>query len=436
HDMRVSTLIDRGVQEARALDHDAVTQAGLYQTLGDIYRKLGSLDQAESLLNSALETRKSLPVPNAADVVESLISVALLRTDQARLEEAGRLAREALELSRRALPPDRAEVAAATDALGRILEEKGAYRQAIPVLEEAVRLRSVPRGSPADLASSLYELANVHFYAGSYKESEALNNRVLTVSRQIYGERHPRVADALANLGAIQQDLGNYKEAERFHRQALDITRSFYGENHYRTASGFTMVARALVYQKRFPEAVELLDRALAIQESVFGKVHPRVASALNELGNVAVMQGHYDDARTAFRRMADIYAEVYAGKHYLIGTALSNLGSAYMADKDNVRAEHFFREALAMYASTLTADHLNTAIARVKLGRALLRQKRFAEAEAETSAGHRILKKQINPAASWVNSARSDLAEIYFALHRPEKAVEFRDASVAGKAR
>jgi serine/threonine-protein kinase len=106
------------------------------------------------------------------------------------------------------------------------------------------------------------------------------------------------------------------------------------------------------------------------------------------------------------------------------------------MADKDNVRAEHFFREALAMYASTLTADHLNTAIARVKLGRALLRQKRFAEAEAETSAGHRILKKQINPAASWVNSARSDLAEIYFALHRPEKAVEFRDASVAGKAR
>jgi serine/threonine protein kinase len=436
HDMRVSTLIERGVQEARALDRDPVTQAGLYQTLGDIYRKLGSLDQAESLLNSALERRKSLPGQNTADVAESLVSLALLRTDQARLDDAGRLANDALDLSRRTLPTDHPAVAAATDALGRILEEKGEYQQAIPVLEEAVRLRSLPSGSPADLASSLYELANVHFYAGSYKQSEALNNRVLTMSRQIYGERHPRVADALVNLGAIQQDLGNYKEAERFQRQALEITRSFYGENHYRTASGFTMVARALVYEKRFPEAVDLLHRALAIQEGVFGDMHPRVASALNELGNVAVMRGQYSDARAAFRRMIDIYAGVYAGKHYLIGTALSNLGSAYMADKDNRRAEQFLREALAMYGRTLPADHLNAAIVRIKLGRALLRQKRFAEAEVETSAGYLILKKQINPATSWMNSAQADLAQIYLALHQTEKAAEFRKEPMSDKGR
>ena len=55
-----------------------------------------------------------------------------------------------------------------------------------------------------ELASSLSELANTHFYAGHYGTSEALNERVLGMNRQLYGDRHPLVADTLINLGAIQ----------------------------------------------------------------------------------------------------------------------------------------------------------------------------------------------------------------------------------------
>ncbi len=434
--LRVETLIDRGVQEARTLDQDPAVQAELYQTLGEIYRKLGILEQADGLLHSALERRRALAGASGPGVAESLVALGQLRVDQARLDDAERLARSGLDLSKRTRPPDHPEIATATDALGRVLEEKGDYDQAIPVLKEAVRMRSIPGSSAADLAGSLYELANVYFYAGRYQEAEALNQRVLTISRSIYGERHPRVAETLINLGAIQQDLGHYLEAEKFHRQALPITQAYYGKDHYRTASNITMVARALVFQKRLEEAVGLLTQALAIQESVFGKTHPRVASALNELGNVAVARRQFDDAKAAFRRMADIYREVYAGKHYLIGTAISNLGSAYMGNQEWLRAEGLFREAVAMFSQTLPADHLNIAIARIKLGRTLLRQKRYAEAEVETGAGYRILAKQASPAVSWLNSARTDLAEANDALGQPDKAAAFRRelAAVQGR--
>lgn len=435
-DLRVATLIERGWQEARTLDQDPAIQAELYETLGEIYRKLGSLDQAGVLLNSALERRRAMAGNNQASVAESLVALGLLRADQARLDDAERLTRAGLELSKSSLRPGHPSVAAATDALGRVLEEKGKYDQAIPVLEEAVRLRSAPDASQADLASSLYELANVYFYAGRYPQSEKLNQRVLAMSRQIYGERHPRVAEALINLGAIQQDLGHYPEAEQFHRQALRITRAFYGEDHYRTASNLTMLARALVFQKRQAEAEDLLRQALAIQERVFGKVHPRVASALNDLGTLAIARHQYGDAKAAFRRVIDIYRAVYAGKHYLIGTAISNLGSVYLAERDHVQAEGFFRRALAMYTQTLAPDHMNIGIARIKLGRTLLRQHRYQQAETETTAGYLILKKQANPAVSWLNSARADLAEVYDALRQPEKAAAFRTeiAQIQGK--
>jgi uncharacterized protein HemY len=64
---------------------------------------------------------------------------------------------------------------------------------------------------------------------------------------------------------------------------------------------------------------------------------------------------------------------------------------------------------------------------ARIKLGRTLLRQKHYVEAEAEVSAGYQILKKQANPSVSWLKYARTDLAEIYDALHQTEKSTAFR---------
>lgn len=424
-DLSVATLIDRGVQEARVLDRDPVVQSELYQTLGDIHQKLGNLDQADSLLSSALERRRRQP---GSAESESLVALGLLRIDQAKLYDAERLIREGLDKAIRSLPPEHPAVLSANEALARVLEEKGNYPEAIQVLDETVQLRTANGFSQAGLAGTLYQLANVHFYAGNYQESDSLNRRVLPMYRQIYGERHPAVAEVLVNLGAVQQDLGHYTEAEKYHREALDINREFYGENHYRTASSMTMVARALVFQKRYDEAVALLTRALAIQERVFGPVHPRVASALNELGSVAVHRDSYPDAEAAYSRMAAIYRQIYSGKHYLIGIAVSNLGSARMAQRDFAGAERLFREALEMFGLTLAPDHLNIGIARVKLGRSLLRQKRFVEAEQETLAGYLMLKKQANPSVGYLQSARADLAEAYAAMSREDKAQQFRD--------
>src|SRR5262249_45459731 len=153
-------------------------------------------------------------------------------------------------------------VSNATVALGKVLEARGDYAQAIAVLETA--LKAQPRDAPAtpELAALLGELANNHFYAGHYDSADALNRPVLTMDRQLHGDGHPRVSEDLINLGATQFERGNYAEAEKFYRQALNITQAFYGKDHYQTASGLTLVARALIREKRFDEATPLLEQA------------------------------------------------------------------------------------------------------------------------------------------------------------------------------
>jgi serine/threonine protein kinase/tetratricopeptide (TPR) repeat protein len=424
--LRVVTLVDRGLQEARSLSADPAVEAELDVTLGSIYQKLGKFARADSLLGAALQTRKALFGPEHPDVAATLVALGSLRVDQARFDDAERLSREGLEMSKRTLPANHPSIVKATIAVGRALQERGAYDKAIPVLQEAVRLNSLPGAAPADLATSLSSLADAHFYSGHYEISDSLNRRVLVMYKQLYGERHPLVAHILINLGASQLDRGNYLEAERFDRAALDITRAFYGNDHYETAAQLTMLGRALVYEKRFDDAAAILRQALAIRERVYGAMHPSVASTVNELGNIAINLEHYDEAEADFRRMLAIYRSVYGDKHYLIGIATSNLAGSFYGRHQYERAEELYRDAVRRFSDAQGPNHMNTGIARMKLGRALLRQRRFAEAQVETLAGYDIMVKQANPAVTFIQNARKDLVAEYDSLKQPDKAARF----------
>ncbi len=434
--LRVITIVDRGVQEAKTLNHDPKVQAELYQNLGGIYQKLGKFEPADSLLRSALEQRKSLFGADSPEVAESLTALGLLRSDQAHLEEAEQLVRQGLEMAKRRLPPNHPAIAKATLAYGKVLAERGSYDQSIAALNEAARLQSAPGVAPADLATGLSALADAHYRAGHYDACKSLYTRVLEMHRQIYGERHPLVADDLGSLAAVQRDLGYYSEAERLDRQALDIAQSYYGNNHPKTAGCLTALAESLTYENKFDEAVSSLDRALAIQERIYGPVHPSVAETLNELGNVASMRDHLDEAEVRFQRAADIYRAVYGDHHYLVAIALSNVAGIIYDKKDYPRAEQLFRDVIRRYKETLPADNVNLAIAHIKLGRALLHDNRYKDAEPETLAGYEILIKQSSPSTSFIHAARKDLAAEYDALSQPQQAARFRAELAAAAAK
>jgi len=403
-DLRVVTLLDRGVAEATALANDPDTQTELYRTLGGAYQKLGRLDQADSLITKAVYGRRD---------VENLNMLALLRTDQAKHDEAEKLARESLVLARSLHPPGHLAIGRAATALGHVLEESGGYDKAVPVLEEAIHILSQPGQPASDLAAALLYLGNVRFYSGKFDESGRLNEQSLQIYRKLHGPSHPLVAEILINLGAIQQDTGNYRQAETYHRQALGIIEPYFGADHPKTASTLTLIGRALVLQKRLDEASGLLARALVIRERVYGLNHPQVASTVNELGTNALASGKLADAEEYFGRMIQIYEKSYSGKHYLIGIAKSNLASVYMRREQWSRAEPLFRQSLVMYAQTLPPDHINEGIGRIKLGRTLLRQKQYDSARTELEHGASIVAKQANPSVSWLDNAKKDLAEL-----------------------
>jgi serine/threonine-protein kinase len=433
--LRVVTVVDRGLREARVLDREPVVQAELYATLGGIYQKLGNLARADSLLQTALQQRRAIVGTDSAEVAANLIALGMLRADQAQLEEAETMVRAGLGTARRHLPPMHPQIIEAITALGTVLIERGEYDSARVVLQQALQLEA---SEPDTLvrADILRQLANAHFYSGDYAASDSINQQLLAIHRKVYGPAHPLVAGDLLNLGASRQNRGEYAEAERYHRQALAITGNFYGTDHPEYAANLTMVGRALAFQDgKNDEVVAVLTRALRIQEQVHGASHPRVASALNDLGNVAVGQSDYATAERHFRRIRSIYLDTYGNNHQLVALATANLGGVFMNSGDNHRAEPLFREAVQRFSAALSPTHLDVGIARIKLGRVLMRQQRYAEGLRETSAGYEIVKKEAAPTVSFLRAARTDLAIMYDSLGQPERAAHFRAEQAAVEA-
>ncbi|HET9066350.1 MAG TPA: serine/threonine-protein kinase [Gemmatimonadales bacterium] len=424
--LHVRTLIERGAREADALDGDPLLQAEVRETLGELRRQLGDVAGSDTLLTAALVARRRLRGHDHPDVARSLLALARLRMDQARIPAADSLITEAVRIATTTLPPDHPVRLDAIATRGRLAQDDGRLEDAErDQLIVANRLAASDPTSEAT-AGALVDLANTAFYAGALDRSDSLNQRALAIYRSRRGDRHPLVADVLINLGASAFERGKYGEAERFDREALDRIRSWYGTQHPETASALTLLGRALVFQSRSAEADSVLREALQILERTLGPDHPRVASASNELGTLALQEERYDEAERYFRQNATIYRHIYGPRHWLLGIAEGNLASVALARGDNVAAERGYREALAQFLEGQGPEHLNTAIAHVKLGRALLRQGRFHEAAQESRTGYDLLMAREQAPEGFVKAARKDLAEAYDRLGDREAAVRF----------
>jgi serine/threonine-protein kinase len=423
----VTTLIDRGVREARVLGGEPAIQAELYQTLGGVYHRMSDFDRAQELLESALAGRRELLGDDHPDVGESLVSLGLLAGDRGKLDEAERLTREGLELARARLPARHPRIAEALTALGDVLVERGDYEQAFAVLDEAIELQR-GQDDPTALMTTLRSLADAHFYAGNYEDSDELNRRLLAMTEEHLGTSHPAYATCLINLGATRAWLGYLEEAERYYRDALVINEAYHGREHPAVASNLALISAVLNDQKRHDEAREVILEALAVQEAVYGPDHYQVALTLNRLATADLARGDLDAAEAGFARELAIYRATVGDEHPSTATGLSNMATIHFRRGDYDRSEQTMRQSLATFRAALKPDHMNVAIAHVKLGRLLAAVERFEEARDELIVGYEILTAQANPSISWIDYARGELAGVYEALGDDDRAAEFRE--------
>ena len=266
--------------------------ASFHCNLGEAYRALGKLPEAEACYHRALEL-----MPGSAEAHSNLGAT---MADQGELEEAVSCFRRAL-----ALKP---EFAAAHFNLGNTLKRQAKLDDAIACYRRALELN--PRHAEA------------HCNLGVAFKEKAMLGDAIACYRQALTLR-PDCAEALCNLGDALHHQGNVDEAIACCRRALELKPDY--------AAAYNNLACSLWRQGKFEEASASCAKALALR--------PDYAEAHNNLANALHEEGKSEEAVASYRRALELKPD------YL--EAQGNLGGVLAAIGDFQAAESSFRAAL-----------------------------------------------------------------------------------------
>jgi serine/threonine-protein kinase len=422
-DLRVVTMLDNSLTKASALESDPESQAELYKTLGRMYNLLGQYDKSGELLSLALEKEKLARGPNNARVADLLIMRGTALGDRNQFKDGEKSIRDGLALATQILPPDDPEIKYAKAALGNVLCESGSYKEAIEILEPIAQWTPATNMQAQTLGQSLVSMSVAQYSLGQYDAAETTARRALALDRRLYGDSHPRVAGDLLNIGLNMSARYQYQQSESYYRQAITILTTWYGPDNPETAIGMSQFARTLLLEGKDEEAYPILKKALAVQDRAYNGKDSQLAVTLDTLGRIEVKRSDLASAHADFSRAAEMDQSLFGDQSYQTAVMRADLGDTYVREGQYERGERILRDAVAVLKASFPPDDRHVVRAQTMWGHSLLLLKQYREAQVALDSAYEVLNRQPSLHLDELGGVRHDLAEVYVALHQPDKA-------------
>jgi serine/threonine protein kinase len=350
-------------------------------------------------------------------------------------DQAQPLLEHALRLGR-TTPAQARRLAQTLNDLGALLSEKGEYARAASMLEEAAALRrGTPAVEPQELAVTLVELGRVYTDLGALDRAEPLYREGLAIRRRALGE-HAETATSLSDLGLLLRQKGDLPGAEQALRETLAMTRRTQGDQHPDVGTSLGNLALVLMDTGRFAEAETLVREGLAISAKTLGPAHPDRAFKLNTLSGALREQGRHAEAAAALDEALRVGRPALGERHPLMGLWTLNLARVRLAQGDPSAAEPLARSAVGIAEGAFAPRDWRLAAARSVLGAALAERRRFAEAESLLLQAHEALEDVPGPQGREALATRKRLGALYLAWGRPARAALFQGSAASPSTR
>jgi len=290
------------------IDELQVSREAALRLLQNLDEKDVALEERESQFETLLKKYKALE-QRLTERDDAVSRQARELLNEGKLGEAEALLKESLAARLVDIQAQRELAAADAYELGGIQELKLDYASAQVYYQQAVEL---------DPTNSTYlnDLGFIALSLGQYNDAITHTEKALSIDREVYGERHPKVAIRLNNLGEAWRALGEYKKAIGFYKQTLSIFTEVYGERHPNVATGLNNLGAAWYSMGEHKKAIGLYEQALSIDREVYGERHPKVATGLNNLGAAWYSMGEHKKATGLYEQALSIFTEVLGKDH------------------------------------------------------------------------------------------------------------------------
>ena len=238
------------------------------------------------------------------------------------------------------------------------LQEEGRYADAIPLAENALKIRE-QHLSPnhLDVSDSLDQLASLYRLMNRYSEAEPLLVRVLAINERQFEPNNPIIATSLNNLAELYHVSNRYEDAESLFKRALAIREQVLESNHPNIAVSLNNLASLYVNTYQYDKAEPLLKRALAIKEEQLEPNDPSLAISLNNLAFFYQVTRQFRSAKPLYERALKIRQNYLGGNHPLTAQSLNNLARLYYSQGQPLSALDYLKQGLEIQETVLSQN-------------------------------------------------------------------------------
>jgi len=394
-DLTVREILDRAAARLGELAEQPEVYATALITVGRLYHALDLYDEAEPLLEEALERLRELHPDPHVYLAEALAELGRLRLSQGSDADAAALFREAVDIERQPSKTSDAthlRLAELLNDLGFALYNQRDYPEAKTCYREALEQARKTPAAPAILLARIHNHLGLVFHdEGDIERATDHYRDGLELVERAGAEALPEKAELLNDLAILvfeaREGPEDLKRAEDLHRESLALREKLYGERHSAVAMSLSNLGNVVLALDRPDEAREIYERSLDIWHHI---VPPRSVPTLRRHAKLARQQGDFDFAEDRLRKALELQREALQGttpaqaaeKHVMMANTMDELGQVLEDQGRWGEAELLYRRSLGIDRQALGPEHPWVARSEVSLARVLVRRNRLEEAD------------------------------------------------------
>lgn len=365
-------------QQAYGGSHDRV--ATILHNLGVLDLRRGDYERAEKYFRQAITMARELG--NFGELAAVFTDLATLCERGGRLSEAETSAREALAIyDHQALSVPTSARIITLQALSGALHSQARLDEAEKVALQALQLSQSEYGKRSHYAAAcLNLLALIYDTSGRPEESVAMHRQVIELSSEVMGADHPQLAAAHYNLGMALRKMAKYEEAEAEFHRALEIWEPQLGRQNPLTLYALAAIGSVMLSTERADEAEPILHEVLDGRLRILGEEHPETAVSLVSLARLHSQRGEPQLAEPFYRRALAARQRSLGADHPRTLESLRHLAEHLHRTGNLAAAETAFRELSEKHAAKLGKDHPDSIAAQRQLAEIQLEQRRNEE--------------------------------------------------------
>ena len=287
-------------------------------------------------------------------------------------------------------------------AIAGVYESLDQREPAIALLEDvlATRTRTDPIAT-THFADEIGRYGNLLSVTGHPDSAESMLQRRIALERELHGEEHPRMADALSDYAYLFDHRGDHEralelreraerilrlarpvpraelgellgtiadtyralqrldDADRASRQSAETLGELFGAEHAATAIARIHVAEIARDRGDLETAIRVYRETLPILDRVLGSDHGNTAASWNNYALALVDAGEYAEAEQVHLRLLDLRRRVRGGEDDRdVAAALQNLAALMARLGRWSEAESYALEAREIYEAVTVEGH------------------------------------------------------------------------------